>query len=164
MREQLASDRGERFTIFSNDFDPLLRSPHLTLGQAIRVLLAHSHTHLLFLRSDRGLSIVLDRENAPGNVTPRGGRAMLSNYSALRDTTAAKRALVLALIRAGWDGFRGLPDPEFRTHLLNLRSLVCMDLSVSASDYAKQAAKCWPRELEDLKTYGARMRANILRD
>jgi len=39
MREQLAGDRGERFTIFSNDFDPILRSPHLTLGQAIRTLM-----------------------------------------------------------------------------------------------------------------------------
>src|SRR5690242_274328 len=94
----------------------------------------------------------------------RGSLAMLSNYSTLKDTTAAKRALVLALIRAGWDGFRGLPDPEFRTHLLNLRALGCMDLAVSASDYAKQAAKCWPRELEDLRTFESRMRENVMQD
>ena len=118
----------------------------------------------MFLRSERGLSIVLQRPNAPCDVTPRGGRATLSYFSTLKDTTEAKRALVLALIRSGWDGFRGLPDPEFRRHLLNLRTLVCMDLSVSASEYAKQAAKCWPRELDVLKTYGTRMRNHVLRD
>jgi len=35
MRERLARDTDARYTIFSNDFDPALRTPDLTLGQAI---------------------------------------------------------------------------------------------------------------------------------
>jgi hypothetical protein len=35
MRETLARDTDARYTIFSNDFDPSLRTPNLTLGQAI---------------------------------------------------------------------------------------------------------------------------------
>ena len=42
MREAHARETDARYTVFSNDFDPALRSPNLTLGQAIRVLMARS--------------------------------------------------------------------------------------------------------------------------
>ena len=163
-KEQRAIDLGERYTVFSTDFDPLLRTSHLTLGNAVRALMHRTGTTLHFQRTERGLRIVLQRPNAPGDVTPSGGTAMLNNFSTLRDTTEAKKRLVSALLRGGWDGFRGLSDPEFRAHLLNLRTLVYMDLSVSASGYAKQAAKCWPRELDNLRTFASRMRENVMRD
>jgi hypothetical protein len=61
-------------------------------------------------------------------------------------------------------GFRGLPNPIFREHLRNLRMLVSLDTLAPADVWNTTASKCWPRELEDLKTYGARMRFNVLRD
>jgi hypothetical protein len=52
----------------------------------------------------------------------------------------------------------------FKRHLRNLRMLVSLDPMASAEVWNAAARKCWPRELEDLKTYGARMRENVMRD
>jgi hypothetical protein len=41
--------------------------------------------------------------------------------------------------------------------------LVSLNPMAPASEWNAAAKKCWPRELEDLKTYGARMRENLMR-
>jgi len=46
-----------------------------------------------------------------------------------------------------------------RTHLFGLlRGLDIASDSILASQKECRRQKCWPRELEDLKTYGARVR------
>ena len=76
----------------------------------------------------------------------------------------AKKELVLAYILGGIGAFRGLPNPVFKRHLRNLRMLVSLNPTAPASEWNAAAKKCWPRELEDLKTYGARMRTNVMCD
>ena len=85
-------------------------------------------------------------------------------HSRIPDVIEAKRELVLACILGGIGGFRGLPNPVFREHLLNLRMLINLDALAPAEVWNAAAARCWPREVEDLKIFGARMRANVLRD
>jgi hypothetical protein len=163
MREASARQTNECFTIFSNDFDPLLRTPDLTLGQAIRVLQARSGCKVYFERSDQGLGVGFRVPHDASQIAPTAGTVRLNLHSRKTDVVEAKRELVLGCILGGVGGFRGLPNPVFRQHLLNLRMLVSLDASASADVWNMAASKCWPLELEDLKTYGARMRANVLR-
>ena len=96
-------------------------------------------------------------------LAPTAGSVMLDIASQKTDVIEAKKELVLACI-LGVGGFRGLPNPVFTRHLRNLPLLVNLDPLPPADVWNEAATKCWPRELEDLKTYGTRMRANILRD
>ena len=160
MREASARETNERFTIFSNDFDPLLRTPNLTLGHAIRVLQARSGCKVFFEVTAKGMGIGFRIPQDASQIAPTAGSVQLNIHSRKGDVVEAKRELVLG----GVGGFRGLPNPVFRDHLRNLRLLVSLDASAPADVWNMAAAKCWPRELEDLKTYGARMRANVLRD
>jgi hypothetical protein len=58
MRETLAGDTDARYTIFSDDFNPALRTPNLTLGEAIRVLVARSGCRVYFeSHSEGGLGV-----------------------------------------------------------------------------------------------------------
>ena len=164
MREASARETNERFTIFSNDFDPLLRTPNLTLGQAIRVLQARSGCKVYFERTERGIGVGFRVPQDASQIAPTAGTVRLNIHSRKGDVVEAKRELVLGCVLGGVGGFRGLPNPVFRDHLRNLRLLVSLDASAPADVWNMAAAKCWPRELEDLKTYGARMRANVLRD
>ncbi|HEY2883936.1 MAG TPA: hypothetical protein VGJ08_01825 [Rhizomicrobium sp.] len=163
-REARARETDARYTVFSNDFDPALRSPNLTLGQAIRVLVARSGCKVFFERQERGLGVGFHIPQDASQIAPTAGSVRLAITSTKADIVAAKRELVLACILGGVNGFRGLPNPTFRQHLHNLRMLVSLDAMAPAEVWKEVASKCWPRELEDLKTYGARMKANVLRD
>jgi hypothetical protein len=164
MREAAARETDARYTIFSNDFDPLLRTPNLTLGQAIRVLQSRTGCTVYFERSNRGLGVGFRIPRDTTQIAPTAGSVRVNIISQKTDVVEAKKELVLACILGGIGGFRGLPNPIFRRHLLNLRALACLDALAPANVWNAAAAKCWPRELEDLKIYGARMRANDLRD
>ena len=171
-REQRAADAREsrargtdaRYTIFSNDFDPALRSPNLTLGQAIRVLMARTGCRVYFERLERGLGVGFHIPHDASQIAPTAGSVRLNIASQKADIIEAKRELVLACILGGVGGFRGLPNPAFRQHLHNLRMLADLDPMAAADVWKAAASKCWPREVEDLKVFGARMRANLLRD
>jgi hypothetical protein len=164
MREATARDTDARYTIFSNDFDPALRTPNLTLGQAIRVLMSRTGCRVYFERLERGLGVGFHIPQDATQIAPTAGSVRLNITSHKTDIIEAKRELVLACILGGVGGFRGLPNPAFREHLRNLRMLVSLDASAPADVWKMAASKCWPREVEDLKVYGARMRANVLRD
>jgi hypothetical protein len=163
-RESRARDTDARYTIFSNDFDPALRSPNLTLGQAIRVLMARTGCRVYFERLERGLGVGFHIPQDASQIAPTAGSVWLAITSTKADIVEAKRELVLACILGGVNGFRGLHNPTFRQHLHNLRMLVSLDAMAPAEVWRELASKCWPRELEDLKAYGARMKANVLRD
>lgn len=164
MREEIARETDARYTIFSNDFDPLLRTPNLTLGQAIRVLQSDTGCRVFFARSTRGLGVGFHIPQDASQIAPTAGSVRLSIISRKPDIVEAKKELVLACILGGVGGFRGLPNPVFKRHLRNLRELVSLDPMVAADIWNAAAKKCWPRELEDLKVYGARMRAHVVRD
>src|SRR5579871_230150 len=164
MRDAIVRQTDERYTIFSNDFDPLLRTPNLTLGQAISVLQSRTGCKVFFQRSVRGLTIGFHIPQDATQIAPTAGSVTLNIASKKSDVIEAKKELVLACILGGVGGFRGLPNPVFRQHLLNLRMLVGLDVMASADVWKTAASKCWPRELEDLRTYAARMKSNLLRD
>jgi hypothetical protein len=164
MRESLARDTDARFTIFSNDFDPLLRTPNLTLGQAIRVLQSRTGCTVYFERMDRGLGVGFRVPHDASQIAPTAGSVRLNIISRKTDIVEAKKELVLACILGGVGGFRGLPNPVFKRHLRNLRMLVNLDPMAPSAEWNAAAKRCWPRELEDLKTYGVRMRENVTRD
>ena len=164
MRETLARNTDARYTIFSNDFDPSLRTPNLTLGQATRVLQSRTGCKVYFERMDRGLGVGFRVPRDPTLTAPTAGSVRLNIVSRETDIVEAKKELVLACILGGIGGFRGLPNPVFKRHLRNLRLLVNLDPMAPASEWNAAARKCWPRELEDLKTYGVRMRENVMRD
>lgn len=164
MRESLARDTDARFTIFSNDFDPLLRTPNLTLGQAIRVLQSRTGCTVYFERMDRGLGVGFRVPHDASQIAPTAGSVRPNIISRKTDIVVAKKELVLACILGGVGGFRGLPNPVFKRHLRNLRLLVNLDPMAPSAEWNAAAKRCWPRELEDLKTYGVRMRENVTRD
>jgi hypothetical protein len=164
MREARARETDARFTIFSNDFDPALRSPNLTLGQAIRVLQARSGCKVYFEHSTEGMGVGFRIPQDASQIAPTAGTVRLNIRSVKPDIVEAKKELVLACILGGVNGFRGLPNPAFRQHLHNLRMLASLDAMAPADVWKEAASKCWPREVEDLKVYGARMRGNLLRD
>ncbi len=164
LREFILADTDARYTIFSNDFDPMLRSPNLTLGQAIRVLQSRSGCTVYFKRLERGLGVGFRIPRDASQIAPTAGSVRLNFISRKIDIVEAKKELVLACILGGIGGFRGLPNPIFKRHLRNLRTLVNLDSMASAEVWNAAAKKCWPREVEDLKTYGARMRMHVLRD
>lgn len=164
MREAAARETNARYTIFSNDFDPLLRTPNLTLGQAIRVLQSQTGCTVYFERLERGLGVGFRIPRDASQIAPTAGSVRVNIVSRKSDIIDAKKELVLACILGGIGGFRGLPNPEFKRHLRNLRLLVNLDPMAPADVWNKAASRCWPRELDDLKTFGARVKANILRD
>jgi hypothetical protein len=164
MREAQARQTDARFTIFSNDFDPALRTPNLTLGQAIRVLQANSGCRVFFERSARGLGVGFHIPQDASQIAPTAGSVRLSIMSRKTDVIDAKKELVLACVLGGIGGFRGLPNPVFQRHLRNLRLLVNLEPMAPAAEWNAAAKRCWPREIGDLKVYGARMRANLLGD
>ena len=164
MREATARETDERFTVFSNDFDPLLRTPNLTLGQAIRVLQSRTGCTVYFEHLERGLGVGFRIPRDASQIAPMAGSVRVNIISRKTEVVEAKKELVLACILGGIGGFRGLPNPVFKRHLRSLRLLVNLDPMAPADVWNKAASKCWPRELEDLKTYGARMKAHILRD
>ncbi len=164
MRESLARDTDARYTIFSNDFDSTLRTPSLTLGQAIRVLQSRTGCKVYFQRMDRGLGVGFRVPRDPRQIAPTAGSVRLNIVSRKTNIVEAKKELVLACMLGGIAGFRGLPNPVFKRHLRNLRLLVSLDPMAPADVWNAAARKCWPRELEDLKTYGARMRENVMQD
>jgi hypothetical protein len=164
MREKLARDTDARYTIFSNDFDPALRTLDLTLGQAIRVLQSRTGCTVYFERMDRGLGVGFRVPHDARQIAPTAGSVRINIVSRKADIVEAKKELVLACILGGVGGFRGLTNPVFKRHLRNLRMLVSLDPMAPAEVWNTAAKKCWPRELEDLKTYGARMGANVMRD
>lgn len=164
MREAAARETNARYTIFSNDFDPLLRTPNLTLGQAIRVLQSRTGCTVYFERLERGLGVGFRIPRDASQIAPTAGSVRVNIVSRKSDIIDAKKELVLACILGGIGGFRGLPNPEFKRHLRNLRLLVNLDPMAPADVWNKAASRCWPRELDDLKTFGARVKANILRD
>ena len=163
-RETHARETDARFTIFSNDFDPALRTPNLTLGQAIRVLQARSGCKVYFEKTERGIGVGFQVPQDASQIAPTAGTVRLNNHSRKPNLIEAKKELVLACILGGVAGFRGLPNPAFRQHLHNLRMLVSLDAMAQTDVWKAAAWKCWPREVEDLKVYGARMMANVLRD
>jgi hypothetical protein len=164
MREAALRETDARFTIFSNDLDPALRTPNLTLGQAIRVLQSNSGCRVFFERSAHGLGVGFHIARDASQIAPTAGSVRLSIVSRKTDVVEAKKELVLACILGGIGGFRGLPNPVFKRHLRNLRLLCNLDPMASATEWNAAAKRCWPREIEDLKLFGARMQANILRD
>jgi hypothetical protein len=164
MREAMARETDARYTIFSNDFDPLLRTPNLTLGQAIRVLQSNTGCRVFFERSTRGMVVGWRIPQDASQIAPTAGSVTLNIISRKTDVVEAKRELVLACVLGGIGGFRGLPNPEFKRHLRRLRELVGLDPMATAESWNRAARKCWPRELEDLKLFGPRMQTNILRD
>jgi len=164
LHESILADTNARYTIFSNDFDPMLRSPNLTLGQAIRVLQARSGCKVFFERSKRGLGIGFRIPQDASQIAPTAGSVQLNLHSRKTDIIEAKKELVLACILGGVNGFRGLPNPAFREHLKNLRMLASLDSMAPADVWNEAASKCWPREISDLRTYGTRMTTNVLRD
>lgn len=161
MRESLVRDTDARYTIFSNDFDPALRTSNLTLGQAIRVLQSRTGCTVYFQRMDRWLGVGFRVPHDARQIAPTAGSVRLNIVSRKIDIVEAKKELVLACVLGGVGGFRGLPNPVFKRHLRNLRLLVSLDSMASSQEWNAAAKKCWPREIEDLKTYGGRMRANI---
>ena len=100
----------------------------------------------------------------PSHIAPIAGSVRLNIVSRKSDIVEAKKELVLACVLGGAGGFRGLPNPFFKHHLRNLRMLVSLDPMAPAREWNAAAKKCWPRLLEDLKTYGTRMRVNVLCD
>src|SRR5882724_8640754 len=164
MREASARNTDARYTVFSLDFDPLLRTQNLTLGQAIRVLQSRTGCTVYFERMRHGLGVGFRVPHDASQIAPTAGSVRLNIVSRRAGIIEAKKELVLACILGGVRGFRGLPNPLFKRHLGNLRLLVSLDPMAPAAEWKAAAKKCWPRELEDLKTYGSRMRDNILRD
>ena len=164
MREAHARETDARYTVFSNDFDPTLRSPNLALGQAIRVLQVRSACKVYFERTERGIGVGFRVPQDASQIAPTAGTVRLNIHSRKPDVVEAKRELVLACVLGGVNGFRGLPNPVFRQHLHNLRLLVSLNAAAPADVWNTAASKCWPRELDDLKVYGARMKENVLRD
>lgn len=122
-RETHARETGARYTIFSNDFDPALRSPNLTLGQAIRVLQARSGCKVYFEKTERGIGVGFRVPQDASQIAPTAGKVRFNIHSPKIDVIEAKKELVLACILGGIGGFRGLPNPAFRQHLHNLRLL-----------------------------------------
>src|ERR1051325_3469541 len=120
MRETLARNTDARYTIFSNDFDPSLRTPNLTLGQATRVLQSRTGCKVYFERMDRGLGVGFRVPRDPTLTAPTAGSVRLNIVSRETDIVEAKKELVLACILGGIGGFRGLPNPVFKRHLRNL--------------------------------------------
>jgi hypothetical protein len=163
MREARARETDARYTIFSNDFDPALRTPNLTLGQAIRLLQARSGCKVYFESTPEGMGVGFRIPQDASQIAPTAGTVRLNIHSRKPDIIEAKKELVQACILGGVNGFRGLPNPVFRQHLHNLRMLVSLDPMAPADAWKTAASKCWPRELDDLKVYGAKMRSNLLR-
>jgi hypothetical protein len=89
MREALARQTDARYTIFSNDFDPLLRSPNLTLGQAIRVLQSRSGCSVYFERMDRGLGVGFRVPHDARQIAPTAGSVRLNIVSRKTDIVEA---------------------------------------------------------------------------
>jgi len=100
----------------------------------------------------------------PTLIAPTAGSVRLNIVSRETDIVGAKKELVLGCIVGGMGRFRGLPNPVFVRHLRNLRLLENLDPMAPASEWNAAARKCWPRESEDLRTYGVRMRENVIRD
>lgn len=119
---------------------------------------------MYFERTERGLGVGFRVPQDASQIAPTAGTVRLNLHSRKGDVVEAKRELVLGCILGGVGGSCGLPNPVFREHLRNLRLLVSLDASAPADVWNMAAAECWPRELEDLKTYGARMQVNLLRD
>jgi len=113
---------------------------------------------------DRGLGVGFRVPRDPTPIAPTAGSVRLNIVARETDIVEAKKELVLACIVGGIGRFRGLPNPVFKRHLRNLRLLVNLDPMAPASEWNAAARKCWPRELEDLRTYGVRMRENVMRD
>src|SRR5690242_1469575 len=124
MREALARETDARYTLFSNDFDPLLRTSDLTLGQAIRVLQSRTGCTVYFEPMDRGLGVGFRVSHDARQIAPTAGSVRLNIISRNTNIVEAKKELVLACILGGVGGFRGLPNPEFKRHLRNLRLLL----------------------------------------
>ena len=99
MREAQARETNARYTIFSNDFDPLLRTPNLTLGQAIRVLQSRTGCKVYFERMDRGLGVGFRVPHDPSQIAPTAGSVRLNIVSRNTDIVGAKKELVLACRR-----------------------------------------------------------------
>jgi len=53
---------------------------------------------------------------------------------------------------------------EINHRLRNLIVLVSLGPMTPADEWNDVASLCWPREVGDLKVYGAKMRTNVLRD
>ena len=143
MREALARDTDARYTIFSLDFDPALRTPDLTLGQAIRVLQSRTGCTVFFERTAQGISVGFRMPHDPSQIAPTAGSVRLNIVSRKTDNSEAKKELVLACILGGVRGFRGLPNPVFKRHLRNLRMLVSLDPLAPAAEW--NAAARWKR-------------------
>src|SRR5476649_2054672 len=140
MRETAARATDARYTIFPNDFDPMLRTPNLTLGQAIRVLQSQTGCKVFFQRSVRGLTVGFRIPHDASQIAPTAGSVMLNIVSQKSEVVEAKKELVLACILGGVGGFRGLPNPVFRRHLRNLRLLVSLDPLSPAEVWNKASA------------------------
>jgi len=158
------ASRPSYVSVLSNDFDPTLRSPNLTLGQAIRVLQTRSGCKVYFERTERGISVGFRVPQDASQIAPTAGTVRLNIHSRKPDIIEAKRDLVLTCVLGGVNGFWGLPNPAFHQHRYNLRRLVSLNATAPADVWISAASKCRPREVEDLNVYGARMKVNVLRD
>jgi hypothetical protein len=128
------------------------------------VLQARSGCKVYFERAERGIRVGFRVPQDASQIAPTAGSVQLNLLSRKTDIVKAKKELVLACILGGIAGFRGLPNPAFREHLKNLRMLASLDPMAPADVWREAASKCWPREIDDLKVYGARMKSNVLRD
>ena len=100
-REVAARETDARFTIFSNDFDPLLRTPDLTLGQAIRVLQSRTGCMVYFERMPNGLGVGFRIPRDASQIAPTAGSVRVNIVSRKADVVEAKKELVLACILGG---------------------------------------------------------------
>src|SRR5436190_20484113 len=91
MREAQARDTNARYTIFSNDFDPFLRTPNLTLGQAIGVLQSRTGCKVYFEPMGRGLGVGFRVPRDPSQIAPTADSVRLNIVSRNTDIVEAKR-------------------------------------------------------------------------
>ena len=98
IREALARETDTRYTIFSNDFDPILRTPDLTLGQAIRVLQSRTGCTVYFEQMDHGLGVGFRVPHDASQIAPTAGSVRVNIVSRKSDRVEAKKELVLACI------------------------------------------------------------------
>src|ERR1041385_961045 len=109
MREAFARDTDSRYTIFLLDFDPALRTPNLTLGQAIRVLQSRTGCTVFFERMAQGIGVGFRMPHDPSQIAPTAGSVRLNIVSRKTDNSEARKSWFLRASSAVFEVFAVCP-------------------------------------------------------
>ena len=162
-RQDIADRQNNGYTVFHFDFNPTLTRRDLKLGEAIRYLMRVTGTRISFWRCPvRGLAVQYRKLPPPKYKYAYGETYMFLNFCELKDSTEAKKALVLDLLLRGIELYRGLPNHLFDEQVQTIKWLLKAPPSVGSDEWLRVLATLPERTKPLLRTHEADLRHHLL--